>query len=40
VAGELTWTAERPVTAHGLVVWFDTELAEGIGFSNAPANRS
>jgi protein arginine N-methyltransferase 1 len=36
VAGELTWTAERPVTAHGLVVWFDTELAEGIGFSNAP----
>lgn len=36
VTGELTWTAERPGTAHGLVVWFDAELAEGIGFSNAP----
>ena len=22
--------------AHGLIIWFDTELAEGIGFSNAP----
>jgi protein arginine N-methyltransferase 1 len=36
VAGELTWTAEGPGTAHGLVVWFDAELAEGLGFSNAP----
>ncbi|MCU0836212.1 MAG: 50S ribosomal protein L11 methyltransferase [Chromatiaceae bacterium] len=36
VAGELTWTAERTGTAHGLAVWFDAELAEGIGFSNAP----
>jgi len=23
---------------HGLVVWFDTELAEGIGYSNAPGH--
>ena len=23
-------------TGHGFVVWFDAELAEGIGFSNAP----
>ena len=36
MAGELSWTAERPGTAHGLVVWFDAELANGIGFSNAP----
>lgn len=36
VAGELAWTAERPGTAHGVVVWFDAELADGVGFSNAP----
>jgi protein arginine N-methyltransferase 1 len=36
VAGELVWTAERAGTAHGLLVWFDAELADGIGFSNAP----
>jgi type I protein arginine methyltransferase len=36
VTGELAWTAERPGTAHGLAVWFDAELADGIGFSNAP----
>ena len=27
---------ERAETCHGIVVWFDAELAEGIGFSNAP----
>ena len=26
----------RRGTGHGLVLWFDTELAEGIGYSNAP----
>jgi len=36
VSGELGWTAERAGTAHGLLVWFDAELADGIGFSNAP----
>lgn len=36
VTGTLKWTVERPGTAHGLVVWFDAELAEGIGFSNRP----
>jgi len=34
--GELEWTLERGGTAHGVAVWFDAELAEGIGFSNAP----
>ena len=28
--------ATRPGTAHGLQLWFDAELADGIGFSNAP----
>jgi protein arginine N-methyltransferase 1 len=26
----------RPGTAHGLLVWFDSVLAEGVSFSNAP----
>lgn len=26
----------RSGTLHGVVVWFDTELANGVGFSNAP----
>lgn len=36
LSGELEWTAERAGTAHALLVWFDAELADGIGFSNAP----
>lgn len=36
VAGGPEWIAERPGRAHGLLVWFDAELADGIGFSNAP----
>lgn len=36
VRGNLEWTVERVGTGHGIAVWFDTELAEGIGFSNAP----
>jgi type I protein arginine methyltransferase len=36
VAGSVAWTVERPGTAHGLLLWFDAELAPGIGFSNAP----
>lgn len=34
--GELTWTMEQDGAAHGLCVWFDTVLTDGIGFSNAP----
>lgn len=29
-------SVRRKGTAHGLCVWFDTELTEGEGFSNAP----
>lgn len=34
--GDLEWTVERAGTGHGIVVWFDAELVEGVGFSNAP----
>jgi protein arginine N-methyltransferase 1 len=34
--GRLDWTIERAGTGHGLLVWFDADLAEGIGFSNGP----
>ena len=34
--GRLDWTIERAGTGHGLLVWFEADLAEGIGFSNAP----
>jgi type I protein arginine methyltransferase len=36
VEGEVAWDAARPGTAHGVLVWFDAELVDGIGFSNAP----
>ena len=36
VRGEVSWIAERSGTAHGLSVWFDSELAPGAAFSNAP----
>jgi protein arginine N-methyltransferase 1 len=36
VAGKLSWTATRTGTGHGIAVWFDTVLVDGIGFSNAP----
>jgi type I protein arginine methyltransferase len=36
VSGEASWVAQRSGTAHGVLLWFDAELAEGIGFSNAP----
>jgi protein arginine N-methyltransferase 1 len=36
VRGELRWTAERDGTGHGFIVWFDSDLADGVSFSNAP----
>ena len=36
-SGQVTWTAARAGTAHGLALWFETVLAEGIGFSTGPA---
>jgi protein arginine N-methyltransferase 1 len=34
--GQVEWRIERAGTLHGLYVWFDGEVAEGLGFSNAP----
>jgi protein arginine N-methyltransferase 1 len=36
VRADVTVTAKRAGTAHGLCMWFDALLAEGIGFSNSP----
>jgi protein arginine N-methyltransferase 1 len=36
VRGEAAWIVERPGAGHGLLVWFDTSLVDGVGFSNAP----
>jgi type I protein arginine methyltransferase len=36
VRGTLRWTAARNGVAHGLCLWFDAELVEGIGYSGAP----
>jgi SAM-dependent methyltransferase len=36
VRGTLRWTAERAATSHGFAVWFDAELAEGVGFTTGP----
>ena len=36
VRGEVSWTMERDGVAHGLEVWFDTELGFGFGYSNSP----
>lgn len=36
VSGTVESKAIRPGVAHGIVVWFDTVLAEGARFSNAP----
>lgn len=36
VKGEAEFIVERDGPAHGILIWFDAEVAEGIGFSNAP----
>ncbi len=36
VSGEVKWQLEQDATVHGLRVWFDATLADGVGFSNAP----
>lgn len=34
--GKAESDCKRSGTAHGLLMWFDAEIAEGIGFSNGP----
>lgn len=33
---EISWRAARKGTAHGFAVWFDSELSDGVRFSNHP----
>ena len=33
---DVSFQIARPGIAHGLILWFDSLLADGIGFSNAP----
>jgi type I protein arginine methyltransferase len=37
VSGEVCWIIDRRAVGHGVSVWFDTETAPGVGFSNSPA---
>ena len=36
--GAADCTVTRAAAGHGMAVWFDAELADGIGFSNAPSH--
>ncbi|HEX3185922.1 MAG TPA: 50S ribosomal protein L11 methyltransferase [Pyrinomonadaceae bacterium] len=36
VSAEMSWQVIKPGTAHGVAVWFDSELVDEIGFSNHP----
>ena len=37
VQAEISWRAARNGTAHGVAVWFDSELIDGVSFSNHPS---
>jgi protein arginine N-methyltransferase 1 len=36
VMNTLQWSVQRDGVGHGILVWFDMELADGVSFSNAP----
>jgi len=38
-AGDLCFKATRAGAAHGICVWFETVLADGIGFSTGPSDK-
>ena len=38
VCAQISWPAARRGTAHGIALWFDSELADGIGISNRPGS--
>lgn len=38
--GTMEFQVERPGTAHGLALWFDSELIEGVSISNCPGQSS
>jgi protein arginine N-methyltransferase 1 len=35
-SGQIEIVVEKPATAHGMAVWFDSEIIDGAGYSNAP----
>ena len=37
IQAEISWRVARNGTAHGVAVWFDSDLVDGVGFSNHPA---
>ena len=37
IHAQMSWRAARSGTAHGLAVWFDSELVDGVRLSNHPA---
>jgi protein arginine N-methyltransferase 1 len=37
IRAEISWSVARTGTAHGIAIWFDSDLLDGIGFSNHPA---
>ena len=36
VRGEINWKVDRAGVGHGIIIWFDADLADGVSFSNAP----
>lgn len=38
VRAEISLSIRRAGTAHGFAIWFDTELLDGIGFTNGPGS--
>ena len=36
IQAEISWRAARHGPAHGFIVWFDSELIDGVSFSNRP----
>ena len=36
VAANVTLWADQPCTVDGVAIWFDSDLGDGIGFTNAP----
>jgi protein arginine N-methyltransferase 1 len=38
ISSTISWTLAKSGTAHGILIWFDTMLCDGIGFSNHPAD--
>jgi SAM-dependent methyltransferase len=39
-AADLDFSVTQAGTAHGICLWFETELLEGIGFSSGPGSRN